>query len=436
MQVARSQAENARVEHGHLLGLAGGELGVRRLAVARVRVFHRLRHRGPHLADDGQIHRQRLIRTLQHRHRLLPLQQTGDQVGRERPEHRQVEDADLEAPAVTQVIGDGLGVPHQRALPQNHVFGVIEPVARGTRIAAAGEGVELLHRLVGQLRQVVEEERPLGRDALGVAVLVLYHSDHGGVVEIEHLGNPAPLITEHHALSGSRRFDDIRGVPEVFLDQLALRKHDRLDYVAGEEAVLSANAGVQRQLGDPVRDQIEVGDLLNVLCEELEESRVVDRMIIVVPRVHVQRVLGHRPASDVEHIRQPLTHGRVERLVHVGDALATREVGGAQTRHAHPGGDGRGRVLALGLEEDELPAVHVQHPGCHGGCPTLTHLGRWGDRIGTGTFACRGLHRHDGLAPVHRHTGAGILGRHRFRFLSPQFHATSLRAGWGVSTNC
>ena len=53
--------------------------------------------------------------------------------------------------------------------------------------------------------------------------------------------------------------------------------------MAREEPVLGADPGIQRQLRDAVRDECEVGDLLDVLGEELEEARVVDGVIGYAP---------------------------------------------------------------------------------------------------------------------------------------------------------
>ena len=73
----------------------------------------------------------------------------------------------------------------------------------------------------------------------------------------------------------------------------------------GEEAILGDNARIQRQLGNPVRDDVEISRVLRVFGKELEEAGVVDTVIIVVPGVHVERRLGHRPAAHVEDVREP-----------------------------------------------------------------------------------------------------------------------------------
>jgi hypothetical protein len=69
-------------------------------------------------------------------------------------------------------------------------------------------------------------------------------------------------------------------------------------------------------------DDVEVRHGLCAPGEHLEEARVVDAVVVVVTRVDVQRGLGHGARADVEHVGQALAHRRVQRLVHVRDALA------------------------------------------------------------------------------------------------------------------
>ena len=69
----------------------------------------------------------------------------------------------------------------------------------------------------------------------------------------------------------------------------AIRSYYGLDGVTREEPVLRADPGVERQLGDAVSDQVEVRDLLDVLGEELKETGVVDRVVVVVTAMDVER---------------------------------------------------------------------------------------------------------------------------------------------------
>ena len=167
--------------------------------------------------------------------------------------------ANLQPARRAQVIGDRFGVRHHGALTDDHPLGVVGAIAGRARVPAAGERGVFVERAIGELGDVIEVERPLRRDALRVAVLVLHHAEHRRIVEVERLRDAAALVAEHEPLRRRRRVDQVGRIAEVFLDQLALRKTQRLDHVAGEESVLRDDAGVQRQLGDAMRDQVEVG---------------------------------------------------------------------------------------------------------------------------------------------------------------------------------
>ena len=110
----------------------------------------------------------------------------------------------LDAPRLAQVIDDRLRVGDQRALPDDHVLGVLEAVADRAGVLPPGERGVLREGAIGQARDVVEVEGPLGRDALRVAVLVLHHAEHGGIVVVEELGDPAPRLSEDHLLRRRR----------------------------------------------------------------------------------------------------------------------------------------------------------------------------------------------------------------------------------------
>ena len=295
-----------------------------------------------------------------------------------------------------------LGVGDHAALSCNHPVGVIEPIACRARITTPRQGRELVERAVGELGHVVEVERALRRDALRVAVLVLHDAEHRRMVDVEQLGDATAALAEHEALRRRRRLDDVGRVAEKGSHELALGESHRLDDVAREKAVLRDDARIQRQLGDTVRDQVEIRGLLDVLGEQLEEPGVIDRVIVVVSRVHVERVLRDGARGDVQHVRETFSHGRVQRLVHVDDALAAREVRGTEPGHAHARGDRGGGVLALGLEEQQLPAVDVALPFGDRSRPALAHLCRGRDGIGTRGLARGRLHGHDRRASVHR----------------------------------
>ena len=215
--------------------------------------------------------------------RTLPSRSAGN--GRNIDE---VDDADLDAARLAQVVGDRLGVGDDAALAEDQVVGVLGAVAHDARVAPAGERAELLERPVGEPLHVVEEEGPLRGDALHVGVLVLHQARHHRVVDVPEQRDAPPGVAEDDALRRRRGLDDVVGTPEVLGDQLALGNLQRLDQVGGQEAVLRDDAGVQRQLGDAVGDDVEVGRRLHVLGEQLEEAGVVDAVVVVVSGVHVE----------------------------------------------------------------------------------------------------------------------------------------------------
>ncbi len=440
LEVAAAEPEAPRKAVRHVAGSPPGDRRIRGVPVGAP-VLERLAHGGADLAQQRRIDRQRLVHPLQHRDPALAAQQARHEVAGERPEHGDVEDPDLEAAGGAQVVADRLAVGDHRSLARQDVLGIVQAVADRPIVAPSGELRVLAERPFREVDDVVEVEGALRRDALGVAVLVLDDAEHRRVVEVEHLRDAPALVAEHEALRRRRRLDDVRRVAEVLPHQLPLRQAHRLDDVTRQEPVLRQHARGERQLGDAVRDQVEVGGLLRVLGEELEEPRVVDGVIVVVAGVDVQGVLRHRPAGDVQHVGEPLADRGVERLVHVGDALAAREVRRAQADHAHPGGDRRRGVLAFGLEEDELAAVDVRLAGGHRDGPPLAHLGRGGDRVRARRLAGRGLHLDDRRAPVHCGRNAGIPGRFGGGTLGTTLHATRLlgrdagRGNWASSTH-
>ncbi len=363
------------------------------------------------LAHQRQVDGQRLVEALEYRDALLALDHPADLVRRERPEHHHVDDADLDAARLAQVVGDRLGRRDHAALAEDQVLGVLDRRGDHPVVAPAGQRVELLERARRQLGDVVEEERPLGGDALHVGVLVLYQARHHRVVDVPQLRDAAARVAVDDPLGRRGGLDDVLRLAQGLGDHLALGHQHRLDQVRGQEAVLSDRAGGQRQLGDAVGDDVQVGRRLGVLGEELEEAGVVDAVVVVVPGVHVERRLGHRPRADVEHVGQPLADRRVERLVHVGDALARREVRGAQAGHRHAGGDRGGGVLALGLDEDQRAAGDVDVALGRVLRPVLAHLGRGRDRVGAGGVGRLALAHDDGGVAVHGGAHAGVLER-------------------------
>ena len=199
--------------------------------------------------------------------------------------------------------------------------------------------------------------------------------------------------------------------------------------------------GIQGELGHPVADEVQVRHLLDVLAEELEEPGVIHGMVVVMPGVDVQALLRHGPGRHVQHVGQPLSDCRIEGLVHVGDTLATGEIRGPETYHAHPCRHRGGGMLTLRLEEEEPPAIGVGVSRRHGQSPTLTHLGGRCDWVGSRRFAGVGFTPDDGFAAVHGFGDSrvfkGLLSLVALRAGHPASLPASSRmeANWAPSTH-
>ena len=85
---------------------------------------------------------------------------------------------------------------------------------------------------------------------------------------------------------------------------------------------MHVHAGRQAELGHAPQDQRLVGGLLRVLAEDDDPAGVERAVDVVVPAVHVQRVLGQRARRHLQHHRRALAGRVVILLDAVDDALA------------------------------------------------------------------------------------------------------------------
>ena len=304
LEVAGTQAVAAGIESRHVARLVAviGRVGERLVALDRA-VLQTLGEGGANLAHDGQILRQGLVGPLQHRHATLALEQGAEEVAGEGTVHGQVDHANLELAGLAQVVGYRLGLEDHAALAQDQVLGVLGAVASDTAITTTSELVILVHHLVGQGGDVLEEVGPLSRHRLHVGVLVLHRAGLHGLVHVPDLGDAAAGLAVNQLLGRGRTDDDVIRAAEEFGDQFPLRHHQGLDEVSGEKAVLGHRRRGQGQLGDLVADEVEVRRFLGVLTEDLEEAGVVDAVVIVVGAVDIETGLGDGAAADIEHVR-------------------------------------------------------------------------------------------------------------------------------------
>ena len=92
---------------------------------------------------------------------------------------------------------------------------------------------------------MIKVKGSLRRHTLRVTVLVLYDTEHRRIVVVEQFGNAPTALSKHKTLCRRRRLDDIRRIAEVFRHQLTLRQFERLNDVAREKSVLSADTGIE-----------------------------------------------------------------------------------------------------------------------------------------------------------------------------------------------
>ncbi len=412
LQVAAAHAETTGVEHGGVAEFGvGGQQRVGQIAFAAGHaVFQALADGGADFTHQRQVFGQGLIGAFEHANPFAAFENRADEVAGEGAVHGHVDHADFQAAGGAQIIDNRFGGAHERTHAEDQVFGVVGFVAHDAGVFAAGQFGEFGHALVGEVADVFEEIGTLRGDGLHVGVLVLHAAGDDGVVHVPEQRHAAAFGAVHHALGGRGAVDHVLGMAEVFLDQRAFGHAQGFDQVGGEEAVLADRAGGEREFGDFAGDEVEVRRFLRAFAEDLEEARVVHQVIVVVARVHVEGGLGDGAAADVEDVGKAFADGAVERLVHVGDALAGGEIRGAKAGHGHAGGDPGGGVFAFRLDEDQRTSGDVDVAGAGHFRPVLAHLRGGGDGVGTRRVARFAFTHDDGGVAVHRFGNAGVFG--------------------------
>jgi len=379
-------------------------------------VLDALAHRGADLPHERQVDRERLVQALENGDSLLTLDDLPDEIAGERAKHEHVHHAHLETPSLPQVVHHRFGRGDHASLTHDEVVRVVGPVRHHSVVATTGERVELLEGLLGQSLDMIEEKRPLSRHALHVRVLVLDQTGHQRVVHVPQQRDAPAGFAVDDLLRRGRGVDDVIGSPQVLGDELTFRHQHRLDEVGGQETVLGNDPGSECKLGDPMGDDVQIRRSLSVLGEHLEEANIVDAVVVVMSRVHVEGGLGHGSCADIQDVSQPLAHRCIERLVHVGDTLAGREVRRTHARHGHACRHRRRGVLAFGLDEDQRTPGDVDVSSRSGLGPVFAHLSRGRDRVGPGRIARFALAHDDGAVAVQCGPGTGV-----FEVASPLF---------------
>ena len=97
--------------------------------------------------------------------------------------------------------------------------------------------------MFGQRLDVIEEERPLGRHALHVRILILDQTGHHRVVHVPEQRDAPAGVAVNDLLRRGGRVDDVVGLPQVLGDERPLRHPHRLDEVGRQETVLRNDPG-------------------------------------------------------------------------------------------------------------------------------------------------------------------------------------------------
>ena len=168
---------------------------------------------------------------------------------------------------------------------------------------------------------MIEKIGTLGDDRLHVGVLVLHRTGLHRIVDAPQFRNPPAGVTVQQALRRGRAVDDVVRPAEEFCNQFTLGHLQGFDQVRGQKAVLGHDRRGQRELRQLAANQVQVRGLLGIPGHELRKTGVVDTVVVIMAAMDIEAGLGDGAAAHVEHIGQPLADGRVQRLVHVGDAL-------------------------------------------------------------------------------------------------------------------
>ena len=187
-----------------------------------------------------------MVGALKHYDTFFALKRPAQQITGKWAEHGDIDHADLKLTklgAHPQIVGHRLSGDQHAALTDNQIVGIICTVLADTVITAAGELVELLHRLFGDGRNVIKEIGALCRHRLHIGILILYTAGGHRIIDIPNGRNAPALVTVQHLLCGCRGIDNVIGTPQILPDQLTLRHLNRLDEVGGQKSILRHDAG-------------------------------------------------------------------------------------------------------------------------------------------------------------------------------------------------
>ena len=173
--------------------------------------------------------------------------------------------------------------------------------------------------------------------------------------------NNTTLGTVEHLLRQRRRLDATGRVAQKLGQQFGLGHQRFTEHVAGGKTVHGVGHRDQRERRDSVRNRGQISGLLRVGAEQNGVARRHQRIDIVMPGHHVERMFGDHARSNLQHkAADLLAHGDVMRFECIQDALTRRSVGdelaAGQRRTERTA---LRRVLAFGSEEERVLAPDI-----------------------------------------------------------------------------
>jgi len=355
-EIARSQSVHAGEEPRHLVDRDRGQPFGRRAP----RRQERLVERRPDVAPHRVVARHRLVGPLEDDDVLLPGERLDDGGLGEGTDHVEVNRSDRRAARPAQVVDPGFDVLGGRSERDEHRVGVGGLVLGDEAVGAARQLRERFVRLDERLEDRLGEMIAPRDDALHVVLLVLHGTEEHRVGEIDHARHAPARRPEQRPLALGGALDDVVGRSEIFANECCFVLVERPLEMRGEEAVLDVHPRRQRQLGDAAQDERLIRGLLRVLPEHHDPAGVERAVDVVVPAVHVERVLGERPRRHLQHHRRALARRVIVLLDAVHHALARRVVDDAPAADRVRDCAALRGVLALGFDGDRAAPEDVQ----------------------------------------------------------------------------
>ena len=343
--------------------------------------LERLVQRRPRVAPHGVVARHRLVGPLDDDRVALAGQRFDDRSFGEGPEDVEVDRPHLRATCLPQVVDDRFAVLGGGAERHENRVGIVRLILRDQIVVAASQAAEFLVSLLEELQDRLDEVVAPGDHALHVVFLILHRPEEHRIRQVDHLRHATARRAKQRALRLGRTLDDVLRRTKKLPEKLGLMAVEGALEVRGQETVLDVHPRCEAEFVDLAQDQRLVGRLLGVLGEQDGPADVERPVDVVVPAMHVQRMLGERSCHDLDHHGRRLARSVVVLLNPVDDALARGEVDHASPAHRVGDGAALGGVLAFGFDGQSALAEYVQPSLREGLLVELATFGRRSNRI-------------------------------------------------------